>query len=195
MKKFSIVDLLKSQGTVFSFKEILLSSGKTPSALLRRQLHYYVKKGVLYSIRRGLYAKDKNYNKFELGTKIFTPAYVSLETVLAQAGVIFQYYSTIFVITYQTKDIECDGHSYSFRKIKDSILMNKSGLEDTGRYFIASKERAFLDILYLNKNYYFDNLYPIDFEKVFELLPIYGNKRMVRLVKLLAKHEEESEIE
>ena len=34
--------------------------------------------------------------------------------------------------------------------------------EDT--YYVASKERAFLDILYLNKDYHFDNLSPLNFD-------------------------------
>jgi hypothetical protein len=101
---------------------------------------------------------------------------------LLEAGIIFQYYSTIFVATYQTKDIVCDGQSYSFRKIKNTILTNRAGLENRGNYFAASKERAFLDVLYLNKDYHFDNLSALDFDKVVALLPIYNTKRMVRKV-------------
>jgi hypothetical protein len=142
-----------------------------------------VQKGELYSIRRGLYAKDKNYDRLELATKIFIPSYVSFETILVEAGIIFQHYNKIFIATYQTREIECDNQVYSFRKIKDVILMNNMGLENRGNYFAASKERAFLDVLYLNKDYYFDNLSPLDFNKVKSLLTIYGNKRMEQKVK------------
>ena len=48
---------------------------------------------------------------------------------------------------------------------------------------IASKERAFLDIMYINKDYYFDNLIGIDWDKVFKILPIYNNKRMTKKIK------------
>jgi len=49
---------------------------------------------------------------------------------------------------------------------------------------MATPERAFLDVLYLNKDYYFDNLSGLNWEKVFEILPVYeGNKRMERRVK------------
>jgi hypothetical protein len=132
----------------------------------------------LYSVRRGIYAKDKNYDRLELATKIFAPSYVSFETVLLQAGVVFQFYSKTFVATYQTKEIKCDGQIYSFRKIKDVILTNGSGVENKGGYFLATKERAFLDVLYLNMDYYFDNLSPLDLDKVYTLLGIYNNKRM-----------------
>ena len=188
MGKADILKILRSKSSAFTFKEILLSSELADAALLKRRLHYYVKKGELYSVRRGLYAKDKNYDRLELATKILTPSYVSFETILAEAGVIFQYYNKIFVATYQTRDIESDKQLYSFRKIKDDILANTAGIENRGNYFAASKERAFLDVLYLNKNYHFDNLAPLDFGKIQSLLAVYQNKRMERQVKRYFKH-------
>ncbi|PKM91203.1 hypothetical protein CVU82_04090 [Candidatus Falkowbacteria bacterium HGW-Falkowbacteria-1] len=182
MEKADILSILKSNNTVFSFKEILLASGESNPALLRRRIYSYIKNGQLYGIRRGLYAKDKNYNKLELATKIFIPAYVSFETVLAEAGVTFQHYSQIFVASYQTKEIDCDGQIFSFKKLKTNILNNNSGIENKGFYSIASKERAFLDIVYLNKDYHFDNLSPLDWDKVFSILPLYENKRMTKKV-------------
>jgi hypothetical protein len=182
MEKADILSILKSNNTVFSFKEILLASGESNPALLRRRIYSYIKNGQLYGIRRGLYAKDKNYNKFELATKIFIPAYVSFETVLAEAGVTFQHYSQIFIASYQTKEIDCDGQIFSFKKLKTNILNNNSGIENKGFYSIASKERAFLDIVYLNKDYHFDNLSPLDWDKVFSILPLYENKRMTKKV-------------
>jgi predicted transcriptional regulator of viral defense system len=164
-----------------TFRELLIVSGEKPS-LLKRRLSYYIKQGQIYSIRRGLYAKDKNYNRLELATKIFTPSYISFETVLVEAGIIFQHYETIFVATYQTKDIICDDQTYSFKKIKDVVLSNNAGIDNRGSFFVASKERAFLDTLYLHKDYYFDNLSPLDFKKVLSLLPIYNNKRMEKTV-------------
>jgi hypothetical protein len=182
MEKADILSILKSNNTVFSFKEILLASGESNPALLRRRIYSYIKNGQLYGIRRGLYAKDKNYDKLELATKIFIPAYVSFETVLAEAGVTFQHYSQIFVASYQTKEIDCDGQIFSFKKLKTNILNNNSGIENKGFYSIASKERAFLDIVYLNKDYHFDNLSPLDWDKVFAILPLYENKRMTKKV-------------
>ncbi len=187
MKRVNILNILRSKATVFTFKDILLASSEAKPLLLKRRLNYYVKKRELYHIRRGFYAKDKNYDRLELATKIYTPAYVSFETILRQEGIIFQYYSTIFVASYQTKEIVCDGQMYSFKKIKDTILINNAGIESRGVYSVASKERAFLDILYLNKDYHFDNLAPLNFDKVFALLPIYNNKRMVKKVDLYFK--------
>jgi len=187
MEKADILNILRSKASVFTFKDILLATAEAKPLLLTRRLNYYIKKGELYHIRRGLYAKDKNYDRLELATKIYTPSYVSFETILREAGVIFQYYSTVFVATYQTKEIVCDGRAYSFKKIKDTILINNAGIEKRGSYSVASKERAFLDVLYLNKDYHFDNLAPLDFDKVLALLPIYNNQRMAKKVHIYFK--------
>ena len=137
----------------------------------------------MYHIRRGLYAKNAHYDRLELATKIYTPAYISLETVLAKSGIIFQYYSQIFVATYQSKELNCDGQTYVFKTIKPTILTNSQGIEVRDNYSIATPERAFLDTIYLNKEYYFDNLEPLNWNTVYSLLPIYSNKSMVERVK------------
>lgn len=184
MKKGYLQDILRSNKTVFSFKDMLLLWSDADDLTVASRLNYYVKRGDLHHIRRGLYAKDNNYDKLELATKILTPSYISFETVLARAGVTFQWYGQIFVATYQTKEIVCDGQKYSFKTLKDSILLNGTGIEKKENHFIASPERAFLDTAYLYKNYHFDNLSSLNWEKVFEFLSVYGgNRRMEKNIK------------
>jgi predicted transcriptional regulator of viral defense system len=178
MKKDNILEIMRSKNTVFTSKDIALIWNKSNPNALKKKIHRYIKTGKMYSIRRGLYAKDKNYDKFELATKIFTPSYVSFETVLAKAGFIFQFYGQIFIASYLSREIVVDGQTYIFKKIKDSVLTNNAGIENKGNYFITSPERAFLDVVYLNKDYHFDNLSGLNWDKVFEILPIYHNKRM-----------------
>jgi len=188
MKKGDYIStILRSKKTVFSFKDIALLWGDSGGAA-RVRVNYYVKNGDLYRIRKGIYAKDKNYDKFELATRIFTPSYVSFETVLGQVGITFQYYSQIFVASYLTREITCNGQIYSFRKIKDLVLTNKTGIKNKGEYSMATKERAFLDTIYIRKDYHFDNLSPLDWDKVFEMLPVYNNQRMAKKVKEFYKH-------
>ena len=179
-----ISTILRSKQTVLSAKDIMLLWGEASSDAARVRINYYAKNGDLYRIRRGFYAKDKDYNKFELATKIFTPSYVSFETVLGQAGITFQHYNQIFVASYTKREITADGQAYSYKRIKDAILTNPAGVESNDNYSIAIAERAFLDVVYLNKDYHFDNLGPLNWDKVFEILPIYGgNKRMEKMVK------------
>jgi len=141
----------------------------------------------LHRIRRGLYAKSKQYDKLELATRIFTPSYVSFETVLAQEGLIFQYQTHITVVSYLTRMISIDNQVYSYKKIKNTVLMNSLGIENLNETSEAIKERAFLDTLYTNLDFYFDNVRSLDWNKVFSLLPIYDNKRMVKVVENLFK--------
>ncbi len=179
--------ILRSDKTVFTSKDIALLWHDPGSSATRVRLNYYVKKGDLYRIRKGLYAKNRNYNKLELATRIFTPSYVSFDTVLAKEGLIFQFYDKIFVVSYLTREITVDQQTYSFRKIKDVLLTNPIGVEHVNETSIATKERAFLDTLYVNADYQFDNLRSLIWEKVFDILPIYNNRRMVKKVNNLHK--------
>ena len=181
-KKPHILSIYSAKNSVFTIKDIALLWNEANAELVKRRLYRYVKSEKLYAIRRGLYARDKNYSKFEVATKIYTPSYISFETVLARAGVVFQLYGQIFAASYLTREITADKQTYSYRKIKHSILTNHAGIEMKEHYFIASPERAFLDTVYLRKGYHFDNLSPLDWNKVFEMLPIYGNKRMEKRV-------------
>jgi hypothetical protein len=119
-----------------------------------------------------VYVKDKNYDKLELAVRVFTPAYVSFETVLAREGLIFQYQDSITVASYLTREIVMDGQKYEYRKIKDSVLTNTDGVMQQENLWIASRERAFLDVLYSKTDYHFDNLRSVNWDTVESLLPI-----------------------
>ncbi|MBN1684136.1 MAG: hypothetical protein JW855_01685 [Gammaproteobacteria bacterium] len=186
MKKGDFLSLiLRSPKTIFSFQDIALLWRESDRNTIQNRLSYYIENNKLVRIRKGIYAKDRNYDPLELATKIFTPSYISFETVLAQEGIIFQYYDQIFIASYLNRTITCDNHQLTFKKIKNTVLTCKKGLIQQRNYTIASKERAFLDILYLNKHYYFDNLNPIDWEKVWDLLPIYNNQALNKRINVL----------
>lgn len=149
----------------------------------RKRVNYYIQTGNLYPIRRGIYAKSDRYDRFELATRIFTPAYISFETVLGHAGITFQYYSQIFVASYQTKELIVDQQKIVFKTLKNSILTNSAGVENSENYAMASPERAFLDVIYLSTDYHFDNLSSIDWDIINVILAVYeGNKSMVSRV-------------
>jgi hypothetical protein len=182
MKK-PISAILKSKKTVFTFKDISLLWGLTDRKSAVAGINYYVSTGDLYRIRRGIYAKDKDYDKVELASRIYTPAYVSFETVLARVGMIFQYYSQIFVASYLTRELIIDGQTYVYRKIKDTVLTDAAGVLNQDGTAVATKERALLDTIYINTDYHFDNLGALDWDRVFDILPLYNNKRMAKKVR------------
>lgn len=182
-----LTTILQSPKTVFNIQDIAILWQGSNTDAARVRLSYYVKNGDLYRIRRGLYAKNKQYSQLELATRIFTPSYISFETVLAKEGLIFQYQNKITNTSYLTREIIIDGQTYSYRKIKDTILTNSIGVEHLNETSVATKERAFLDTLYTNIDYHFDNLRSLDWNMVFKMLPIYDNQRMIRIVDQLFK--------
>ncbi len=187
MGKSTILALYQAPQTVFSLKEISLLFPQIPYANLKRRLAYYAKTGNLLKLRRGIYAKEK-YDELELANKLFVPSYVSLETVLRRAGIIFQYYESIFAVSYLSRTVTAGGYRIVYRKIKKEILLNKQGIEVQRNVTIATPERAFLDGVFLWKNYYFDNLRPLDWNKIMMLKNIYTsrvfNKRVEEYYKI-----------
>ena len=175
--------LLRSPQTIFSTKEVALLWGESNATVVSRRLNSYAQVGKLVRVRRALYAKDRNYNRWELATRIYTPAYISFETVLAAEGIVFQFYGNIFVASYLEREINADGQKISFVRMKDYVLSNIAGIIHKDGVAIATKERAFLDRLYVSKKYHFDNLPSLDWNKIFELLPIYRNKRLEKKVR------------
>lgn len=186
--------LLRSPKTVFSLRDVSLLWGENGQANVRMRLRNYVKRGRLLRVRRGFYVKDKNYDRLELATRIYTPSYISFETILTRAGVNFQYYGNIFVASYVTREIEADGQKISFIRMKDFVLTNTAGVEQTGEVAMATKERAFLDRIYVSRDYHFDHLDILDWDKVFAILPIYRNQRMKKRVDKYFKYYQENKI-
>lgn len=181
MNKSIILDLYRSSQTVFSLKEISLLYPEFSYNNLKSRISYYVSVGKLRRVRKGIFAKLE-YNRLELANKIYTPSYISLETVLAKEGIIFQQYQTIFVISYLTRKIKVDRQEIFYRKLKNEILMNNSGVEEENGYYTAIKERAFLDAVFLYRDYHFDNLKPLDWEKVSQVQKIYQSQTLVKRV-------------
>lgn len=175
--------LLRSSKTIFSVKDVALLWGEEAENAVRVRLNNYIKNGKLIRVYRGIYAKDKNYNRFELATRIYTPSYISFETVLTRTGINFQFYGNIFVASYVTRDIKAGDQKISFIRMKDYVLSNTTGIVHSDGIATATKERAFMDRIYISKDYHFDNLNVLDWNKVFEMLPIYNNRRMEKKVK------------
>lgn len=180
--------LLRSPKTIFSTKDASLLWNENNESTITDRLKRYVKVGKLIRVHHGLYSKDKNYNPKELANSIYIPSYISFETVLREAGVIFQHYDTIFIVSKWSKTIAIDKYTFTFRKLKDTILFNPTGIINKDSYSIATAERAFLDMIYLFPNYYFDNLSSINWEKCEEIAKIYNNRQLIKRLKKYHKN-------
>jgi len=179
-----LLELYKIKRTVFTFREISLLFSNISYPNLRRRLNYYHTKGNLIKLRRGIYAKE-NYNPLEFSGKIFTPSYISLESVLFNEGIIFQPPQAISVVSYLTRRVKSKNIAIQFRKTKKEILFNREGVEEKDGYFIADRERAFLDTVFLYKDFYFDNLRPLNWDKINQLSHIYQSASLEKRTAII----------
>jgi hypothetical protein len=180
--------IYKDSRTVFRLNDIALLAGETNFQSLNKKLNYYVRTGKLTNPRKGIYTKP-DYKPEELACSIYTLSYISLEYVLQKSGIIFQYDSGITSVSYLSRSIKVSGNMFSFRKIKGEILVNFAGIIRQANHInIASVERAFLDLMYLNTECSLDNLNPLNKQIVFKLLPIYQTKSMSERVKRILKN-------
>ena len=182
-----IFKIFSDKRSVFTLQEIGMLADESDFGKLKQQIHYFVKRGKLTNIRRGIYVKD-NYSREELAGKIFVPSYISLDYVLQKSGSVFQYSDQITCVSYLSREISVDGLSLSYRKIKNDVLYSTSGIirEDSG-INIAVPERAFLDFIYLNKQIYLDSYENLDADKVIRLLSVYKSDKLSKRVALHLK--------
>jgi len=183
-----LLAIYQDRRSVFRLRNIAMLTGETNFQSLNKKLNYAVRTGKLLNPRKGIYAKP-GYDPEELACSIFSPAYISLEYVLQKAGIIFQYDPRITVVSYLSRNINVENRVYAFRKIKNTVLIDMSGINRKENHVnIATPERAFLDTLYLGKNYYFDNLNPLKMDLVYKLIPLYQTKALTLRINQLLKN-------
>ncbi len=179
--------ILSSPRTVFTVNWLALQETARDRESLSRSLRYYARTGALRSPRGGIYTKQ-TYNEEEMACALLKPSYISLEYVLARAGVTFQYSTDITCISYQTRTIEVDDRNYVFRKINPMFWANMLGIEQRDNIAIATPERAFLDMMYLSAGQcYFDNLRPLNKTLIRQILPVYNSPTLTKRVEALLK--------
>lgn len=135
-------------------------------------LKRYTQKGWLFRIYKGLYSIKpvEQLNPLKLGVKILHRyAYISAETVLAQAGFIQQEIKEITLISSISKRFSIGSNYYYSRQLKDEYLFNSAGIKSDNSLLIASPERAVADLLYFNPTAYFDARETINWKKVKEI--------------------------
>lgn len=163
----NITKLLHTPKTVFSVSDLKLIWDNIPEEQVKQYTSYYTKKKHLIRVHRGLYAlPGREVNPFELGNKIRSPSYLSFETVLYQEGIIFQWQQSIRFASYESRVINAFNNRFEFSQLKDSVLLLPTGVSTIQEYSIASKERAMVDVLYLNPSFHFDNVRDVDFSMV-----------------------------
>ncbi len=128
------------------------------SSTLSMTLARYASQGLIHRIQKGLYSikKPADLDPFLLGVKaVHSPAYISCETVLFQAGVMNQPPIAISLISGVSRRFTLAGIHYHSRQLSDAFLFNDAGIDTRDGVRIASVPRAIADTLYFNSKKYF----------------------------------------
>jgi hypothetical protein len=184
-----ITSLLQTHQTVFTVSQLQDIFTNIKATSLTQKLRRYKQSGTLLNPRKGIWTLPV-FDVYELAFSLYPKSYISLETVLYDAGVIFQRYGgSTRVIWSNTREYTYQNHTYITHKIKDSLLDNNTGLKQHGFYRMATPERALCDYIYLRPNaqldnpQYFSNTQSVARLKV--LLPLYPHTVQDYVQKLL----------
>ncbi|MDD5665663.1 MAG: hypothetical protein PHI09_05735 [Candidatus Omnitrophica bacterium] len=141
-----------------------------------------VKGGELTRIKRDLYVLSQKLGyysleeKFILANLLQAPSYISFMTALSYYEITTQLQRNFIESAgyFRTKAIESAGNTFNYNKIKKDLYF---GFVKTKGFFIATPEKAFLDVFYLKslKRYNFD-LTSIDINKL-------NKKNIIKIAK------------
>ena len=177
--------LVRSGKTVFSSEDLGKIFNIDNKNYLKVVLSRLNKRNELIRLKKGVYIINEEYDRFELANKLKKPSYISLETVLFNNNIVFQDYTQkITSVSNNTFKEKIAGVDYLYFKIKNEILVNPLGIEMKKNYAIAKPERAVCDLIYLVKNFYFDNLNNLNKDLIREMSIIY-NQRVIKEVEKL----------
>ena len=124
----------------------------------KKRLQYQLQHDKLLKIKKGIYT-DQDPRSFTdddfltIWGRIYSPSYLSFETVLAQAWFLFQYESKLTYAWPYTREFEIQGQAYMYRRIPVALLPLPLGVMPTEQWARATPERALCDMISLNPNF------------------------------------------
>jgi predicted transcriptional regulator of viral defense system len=149
--------LMEIAGDQPVFETTLLLAGDVDRANVQRQLSRWTRAGRLYQLRRGLYALAPPFQKvkphpFLVANRMVQPSCVSLQSALSHYALIPEAVPvTTSVTALRPGRWDTPLGSYAFRRIKKALFQDYHLLAvgDEQRAFVASPEKALLDLVYL----------------------------------------------
>lgn len=148
-----------------------------------KKLTYHLKHGKLFKIVKSIYSTKHpstltDEEHLYIWSLMYRPSYLSYETILHQAGIIFQYDTTLtFAWPYTTQKYIWK-HIYTFRRLPMWLLTLPLGTIRKAEIIQATPERAICDTLYQNPHFPFDHI-PTSLNKdlLLQLAEIYAHTR------------------
>lgn len=181
MKK--LAQLIKTGKTIFSTKELVVIWNADQNTV-KTTTHRMVKDGSLIRLQGGLFAIGK-INSFELGCKLMPKSYVSLFTVLKEAGILFQEFQQIYLIGERPKTATVGGLTFEYHTIT-KLVSFPDGIEFHENYSIATIERAILEVFQLFDTDYSDfKISQFNQEKFIKLSKFFNKKTQKKAKEFL----------
>lgn len=123
---------------------------------LKTQLSRFAQKGLITSLKRGIYTYDPTkIDERELAPILYQPSYISLETALHHYGMIPDIPQTTTSVTpVITKTIQTTIGAYTYAKIAQDLFFGHKAVKSSqspGYYQLAEQEKALLDFFYIRK--------------------------------------------
>lgn len=152
---FQSFRLKSSQTPLIRFNDVLKWFPQANEATIKQNLKYWVKKGLLERLCRGIYKLPETEitDEFAIASFLDTQSFISLESALSFYGMIPEYpYAVTSVTMQKTQSIKTNNGRFIFRKIKKELFFGFTQRQN-GHFFyrIAEPEKAFFDFLYLNE--------------------------------------------
>jgi len=142
------------------FETSLLLSGNVDPVDVRRQLSRWAGNGRVNQLRRGLYTLAAPYRKvkahpFVVANRMVRPSYVSLQSALGFHGLIPESVPvTTSITTGRPGEFSTPLGIFVFRHVRTPLFQGFREVEmgDRQPAFVATAEKALLDLLYLEKS-------------------------------------------
>lgn len=166
---YKIDILLKQKQKLFHTNDLALLWDLKNLNTLYTTIKRYVQKGILFRIHKGFYSvvPPAEIDPLRLGVGfLHTFAYLSCESVLASAGVIFQEGRYFTLVSSVSRKFRVGENHFLVRKMKNEFLYQPAGISERDEIKIATLERAVADMLYFQPAYHFDNRSFINWAKV-----------------------------
>jgi predicted transcriptional regulator of viral defense system len=149
--------LLSVVGSEPVFETALLLAGDVDRADVHRQLSRWKKAGLVIQLRKGVYALAEPHRKiavhpFVAANRLVMPSYVSMHSALSHHGMIPDLVPTTTSVTPARPGRFATALGvYSFQHIKQDWFWGyeQIALPDGQRAFVASPEKALLDLVHL----------------------------------------------
>jgi predicted transcriptional regulator of viral defense system len=197
-------DLVEIVGDEPVFETGLLLSGNVNAADARRQLSRWVRANKVYRLRRGLYALAPPFQKlkphpFLVANRMVPASCVSLQSALAYYAMIPEHVPvTTSVTTKRPGRWETPLGIFDFRHIQVDYFYGYQfiSLDTKQQAFIASPEKALLDLVYLEPGsdsldylmeLRLENLDQLDWQEIERLASRIDKPKLMRAIKEVHK--------